>query len=322
MKKIIVVQPIHPKGMAILQEVGEIVIPDNTSDAAVIEAGQDAEALVVRLTPVSESLIDALPSLKVIGRNGVGVDNIDMAAASKRRIAVINAPGANSNSVAEYVVSAFVMLHKKFAQLDKNLRNGNWQFRDQCRGIDLRGKTIGIIGMGQIGSMLVQMCHAGFGMRVLIYDPYIAPERITSYGAQPCQDLDQLLRESDVVSLHVPLTPVTKGLIDKRRLGFIKPGAVLVNASRGGIVDEEALADALESGRLGGAALDVFGEEPPQNNSPLWKAPNLLVTPHIAGLTEDAAAKTSEVMANDVAAVLNGLKPVNHYNKDAFGEVS
>ena len=313
MKKIVVVQPVHPKGMAILQGGGRVIIPSNTSDEAVIEAGYDAEALVVRLTRVSANLINAMPSLKVIGRNGVGVDNVDVAAASQRQIAVVNTPGTNSNSVAEYVISAFMTLHKKLVQLDHYVREGEWQFRDKCRGIDLQGKTIGIVGMGQIGSILTQKCLVGLGMRVLIYDPFVPRDYIIKHGAVPVDDLVSLISESDVVSLHIPLTPTTKGLFNIQMLRSMKAGAVLVNASRGGVVDESALAEVLKEGYLGGAALDVFEEEPLTGDSPLLDAPNLLVTPHIAGLSEDAAERTSVAMAKDVLAVLRGEKPVNLY---------
>ncbi len=321
MKKIVVVQPVHSIGMGILQTGGQVVIPSGTSDQEIIAVAGDAEALVVRLTNVSASLIDAMPSLKVIGRNGVGVDNIDIGAATKRRIAVINTPGTNSNSVAEYVIAAFMALHKKLVPLDRHVRNGEWHFRDHCRGVDLQEKTIGIIGMGQIGTILATKCKVGLGMNVLVYDPFMSAEYITSHGAMVAESMDALLRVSDVVSLHIPLTQSTRNLFDGQTLRSMKRGAVLVNASRGGIIDEQALVQVLTEGHLSGAALDVFGEEPPVGDSLLWNAPNLLVTPHIAGLTEDAAARTSEVMAKDVVAVLRGENPVNLYNEEILCEV-
>ncbi len=321
MKKIVAVQPIHPKGMEILQAGGRVVIPSGISDEEVIEAARDADALIVRLTKVSASLINAIPSLKVIGRNGVGVDNVDVKTASARGIAVINTPGTNSNSVAEYIISAFMFLHKKLVEFDQCVRKGEWQLRDRYKGVDLQGKTIGIVGLGQIGSIVAQKCIVGLGMRVLVYDPFIPRDYAVQNGAAAVEDLNTLLAESDVVSLNIPFTPETKGLLNSQRLRSMRRGAVLVNASRGGIIDEPALAEVLMDGHLGGAALDVFGEEPPASDNPLWKAPNLLVTPHIAGLTEDAAERTSETMAKDVVAVLRGEKPVNLYNREIFSEV-
>ena len=318
MDKIVVVQPIHAQGMKILREAGEVIIPPNTSEQDTAQAGRDAKALVVRLTNVSADLMDAMPALKVIGRNGVGVDNIDVQAASARKIMVVNTPGTNSNSVAEYVISAFMFLMKRLGSLDARLRQGDWLYRDQCRGFDVEGKTIGIVGMGQIGSILLRKCKTGLGMRTLVYDPYLSSEQIRQSGAEACAGLDVLLSRSDVVSIHVPLNQATKGLFNKEILALMKKGSVLVNASRGGIVDEEALVSFLQSGHLGGAALDVFEKEPPEVKSPLWGCPNLLVTPHIAGMTEDAAIRTAETMCRDVAAVLRGDKPAHLCNKEAF----
>jgi D-3-phosphoglycerate dehydrogenase len=315
---IAVVQPIHPRGMAILSQAGEVIIPENTSDEIVSKAGRDAQALVVRLTHVSAGLMDAMPSLKVIGRNGVGVDNIDVEAASARKIMVINTPGTNSNSVAEYVIAAFLFLLKRLGSLDSHTRKGDWAFRDHCRGLDVEGKTLGIVGMGQIGSILLKKCQIGLGMRTLVYDPLLSPEKVRRSGAEQCPTLDVLLSQSDVVSIHVPLTEGTQGLFNAERLSLMKKGAVLVNASRGGIVDEVALGQVLRDGTLSGAALDVFCEEPPAKKSPLWDVPNLLVTPHIAGMTEDAAIRTAEAMAMDVIVALRGGNPVHLFNREAF----
>lgn len=322
MDKIVVVQPIHTQGMKILSEAGEVIIPQSTSDHEISKVGRDAKALVVRLTNVPADLMDAMPSLKVIGRNGVGVDNIDVQAASARKIMVVNTPGTNSNSVAEYVISAFMFLMKRLGSLDWHLRQGDWLYRDKCRGFDVEGKTIGIVGMGQIGSILLRKCKTGLGMRTLVYDPYLSAEQIQQSGAEACASLGLLLSQSDVVSIHVPLNEATSGLFNEELLSLMKKGAILVNASRGGIVEEEALTGFLQSGYLGGAALDVFAEEPPEVKSSIWGCPNLLVTPHIAGMTEDAAIRTAEAMCRDVAAVLRGDKPANLCNKEAFEEAA
>ncbi|MGE5485903.1 MAG: hydroxyacid dehydrogenase [Ignavibacteriales bacterium] len=318
MHKILVVQRIHPGGMAILEAGGQVVIPRDPSDEAVISEGRDAEALVVRLTKVRKSLIDALPALRVIGRNGVGVDEVDVEAASARGIMVINTPGTNSNSVAEYVISAFMSLYKRLPALDDHTRRGDWKARDQIKGFEVEGRTIGIVGMGRIGSLLARKCRLGLGMNVVAYDPLVSPDAIREAGATPCEDLDSILAQSDVVSLHLPLTPETRGLFDSGRLRRMKREAVLVNASRGGIVDERGLAEALRDGAIAGAAVDVFDNEPPARDNPLWGAPNLLVTPHIGGMTEDAARRTAETMAADVIRALNGENPVNLYNREAL----
>lgn len=321
MEKIVVVQQIHEIGMKILRDAGEVIIPQNISDEEIAKAGKDAKALVVRLTNVTEDLMDALPSLKVIGRNGVGVDNIDVSAATQRKIMVVNTPGTNSNSVAEYVIAAFMFLMKRLGSLDLHMRNDDWSFRDKCRGFDAEGKTIGIVGMGQIGSKLLGKCKAGLGMRTLAYDPFLTDEQIRKCGAEACASLESLLTQSDVVSIHVPLNQSTKRLFNKETMSLMKEGTILVNASRGGIVDEEALAELLKSGYLGGAALDVFEKEPPKYTGSFWDCPNLILTPHIAGMTEDAAVRTAEAMCNDVVAAIRGERPKNLFNKKALEEV-
>lgn len=318
MKKILVVQPIHPRGMAILREGGEVVVPDDPSDGAIIRAGKDAEALVVRLTKVSRSLIEALPALRVIGRNGVGVDNVDLEAASARGIAVVNTPGSNANSVAEYVIASFMFMLKKIGELDREVRNGNWNSRDQVHGVDLEGRCLGIVGMGRIGSVLASKCIKGLGMRVVFYDPYVNDDDLQDVGASKCKDLDELLGQADVVSIHVPVTPTTRLLFDAERLRRMKKGSVLVNASRGGVVDEGALAMLLAEGHLGGAAVDVFDREPPAPDNPLFTAPNVLLTPHIAGMTDDAVIRTAEMVARGVVAVLNGQLPDNVCNRESL----
>lgn len=318
MHKIVVVQPIHSKGMKVLEENAIVVIPQNPSDEAVLEVGEDAVALVIRLSKVSKALMQGLPKLRVIGRNGAGVDNIDVDAASARRIMIINTPGSNANSVAEYVVSAFMCLSKQLCKLDKHCRTGDWQFRDECRGIELEGKSIGIVGMGRIGSSLAGKARLGLGMNVLAYDPFIPCRELEEMGVTPCRDLDAMLGTSDIISIHLPLTDETRGLFNEDRLRKMKHGAILVNTSRGGIVDEDALARLLASGELGGAACDVFRKEPLTLDNPLLGAPNLIVTPHIAGMTEESAARTSEMMAKDVIRALNGEDPVNLHNRGVF----
>jgi (S)-sulfolactate dehydrogenase len=236
----------------------------------------------------------------VIGRLGVGLDNIDVAACEARGIEVIPATGANAESVAEYVVCAAMLLLRGAYSSTRAVEAGTWPRQTLSQGREAAGKVMGIVGYGGIGRLTARKAEA-IGMRVVSYDPLVADATT--------HDLDQLLAAADVVSLHVPLTPGTRGLIGRERLARMKPDAVLVNTARGGIVDEAALAAMLRGGRLGGAALDVFENEPLAAGSPLAGAPRLLLTPHIAGVTVESNERVSALIAERVAAALDSLPP-------------
>ena len=258
-----------------------------------------ASAWIVRnRTQVRGALLEAARDVRVIGRLGVGLDNIDIDACAARRIEVIPATGANAESVAEYVVcTAMVLLRGAFFST-RAVEAGTWPRQTLSQGREASGKVMGIVGYGNIGRLTARKAEA-LGMKVVSYDP-IVPEATT-------RDLDRLLGESDVVSLHIPLNSETRGLLDARRLGLMKRDAVLVNTARGGILDEAALAAMLKEGRLGGAALDVFENEPLPAGSPLAGAPRLILTPHIAGVTLEANERVSALIADRVAAALELL---------------
>jgi len=264
-----------------------------------------AHGLIVRnRTRVDKELLEAAPMLTVVGRLGVGLDNIDLTACEARRIEVIPARGANALAVAEYVIAvSLILLRGAFLATDA-VAAGSWPREALSGGREVAGRTLGIVGFGSIGQVTARLAR-GLGMEVIAFDAEIdsmAPlwieQQVTPRG------LDELLREADVVSLHVPLTPKTRHLIDAGRLALMKPGAVLVNTARGGIVEEAALASMLRAGRLAGAALDVFEMEPLQAASPLAGCPNLLLTPHIAGVTRESNLRVSTLIADRVAAAL------------------
>ena len=264
-----------------------------------------AHGLIVRnRTRVDKELLEAAPMLTVVGRLGVGLDNIDLTACEARRIEVIPARGANALAVAEYVIAvSLILLRGAFLATDA-VAAGSWPREAFSGGREVAGRTLGIVGFGSIGQVTARLA-GGLGMEVIAFDAEIdsmAPlwieQQVTPRG------LDELLREADVVSLHVPLTPKTRHLIDAGRLALMKPGAVLVNTARGGIVEEAALASMLRAGRLAGAALDVFEMEPLQAASPLAGCPNLLLTPHIAGVTRESNLRVSTLIADRVAAAL------------------
>lgn len=281
--------------------------PRLVDDLAALEAAlPEADAWIVRnRTPVRGDLLKAAGRVRVIGRLGVGLDNIDLLACESRGIQVIPATGANAESVAEYVVTAALMLLRGAYFSTRAVEAGTWPRQMLSQGREVAGKTLGLIGFGSIGRLTARKA-AALGMRVIGHDLQVPPgDAAWREASCEARDIDALLGESDVVSLHLPLTPQTRGLIDARRLALMKRDAVLVNTARGGIVDEAALATMLREGRLGGAALDVFDNEPLVAGSPLVGVPRLLLTPHIAGVTLEANERVSGLIADRVAAFLD-----------------
>ena len=271
------------------------------------EALARARALIVRnRTRVDQPLLDAAPDLEAIGRLGVGLDNIDIAACEVRNIQVLPATGANDASVAEYVIGAALTLWRGVFHATAEVLAGEWP-RDRLIGRELAGKRMGLVGFGSIGRMVAQRVRA-LDMTVVAFDPYVSGDDPAWAEVERCVTLEAVIRNADVVSVHVPLTPFTRGLIGRWALERMKPDAVLINAARGGIVDEAALIEALRAGRLGGAALDVFETEPltAATAARFKDLPNLLLTPHVAGPTRESNARVAAVTAANVRRVLEG----------------
>ncbi len=264
-----------------------------------------AQALIVRnRTRVDPSLLAAAPGLRVVGRLGVGLDNIDVQACRERDIRVIPALGANAQAVAEYVIAAAMMLLRGAYASSAEVSAGGWPRAALSDGLEIGGKVLGLVGFGDIGRRTARLAQA-VGMRVLAHDPALPADSPAWAGAGVGRrDLEALLGECDVLSLHVPLNAATRGLIDAARLGRMRPHAVLINTARGGVVDEAALAQALREGRLAGAALDVFEHEPLGAGSALAGVPRLLLTPHIAGVTRESNVRVSSMIAEQVGAAL------------------
>ena len=257
-----------------------------------------AQAWLVRSeTKVTAERIAKAPRLRLIGRAGVGVDNIDLAAASRRGIAVVNAPQANTISACEHAWALLLSLARRVPQADREVQAGRWE-RSKLTGVELMEKTIGLVGLGRIGREMARRA-AAFGMRTAAYDPYISAEQARGFGAA-LMGLEELLAASDFVSLHVPSSEKTRGMIDRKTLALLKPGARLVNCARGDLIVEADLAEALRSGKLAGAALDVFETEPLPKESPLRSAPNLILTPHLGASTHEAQRKVAEDLAGGV----------------------
>lgn len=274
------------------------------SEDALCARVAEVDALVVRSeTKVTDRVIGAGRKLQVVARAGVGVDNIDVDAATRRGVYVVNAPSGNIVAAAEHAFALLLAALRRVPEADRSVKAGEWK-RATFIGRELRGKTLGILGLGRVGAEVARRATA-FEMRVLAHDPYATEARAQSVGAR-LVELDELLAQSDIVSLHVPLTPQTRGLIDATALGRMKRGAVLVNAARGEIVDEAAVAAALADGRLAAAAFDVFASEPPAG-SPLLAAPNVVLTPHIGGSTVEAQVNVAVDVAEQVLEILRGL---------------
>ena len=278
--------------------------------AALLGQLADVDALIVRnRTKVDVALLDAAPSLKVVGRLGVGLDNIDVDACAARGIGVIPATGANAGAVAEYVIGTAMALLRQAYTRSAETAAGKWPRTALSNGRELSGKTLGLIGFGGIGQLTARLAQA-LGVTVIAHDPMFASDApvwaTTNVG---CMSIDGLLAAADIVSLHVPLVAQTRNLIDAAALAKMKQASILINTSRGGIVDEAALAQALHAGHLGGAAIDVFTQEPLAASTPLADAPNLILTPHIAGVTEESNTRVSAVIATLVGNYLRQHQP-------------
>jgi D-3-phosphoglycerate dehydrogenase len=263
----------------------------------------DYEALIVRSqVQVDAELISAGSRLVVIGRAGVGVDNVDLDAATRAGITVVNAPTGNTIAAAEHTLALLYGVARRTAAADASVRRGEWK-RSEFTGLELRGRTLGIVGLGKIGQAIAGRARA-MEMVVLGVDPYVTAEQAANHGVE-LVEFDTLLARADVVTVHVPLTRATKGLLGRAAIAKLKPGAIVLNVARGGIVDEKAVAEALESGHLAGAGIDVFDEEPP-TGSPLLSAPNTLLTPHLGASTAEAQVLVAEEVAGQVLEVLDG----------------
>ncbi len=301
--RVLVAEPLAPEGVELLRAQHEVDERPGLSRDELCGSIGDYDALVVRSqVNVDAELIAAGRRLVVVGRAGVGVDNVDLDAATRAGITVVNAPTGNTIAAAEHTLALLFAIARRIAAADASVRRGEWK-RSQFTGVELRGKTLGIVGLGKIGQAIADRARA-LEMRVLGADPYVTPEQAALHGVE-LTDLDALLAGADVVTVHVPLTRATRGLIGPATLARMKPGAFLLNVARGGCIDEAAVADALRSGRLGGAGIDVFDSEPPAG-SPLLDAPNTVLTPHLGASTEEAQVLVAEEVADQVLDVLAG----------------
>jgi D-3-phosphoglycerate dehydrogenase len=304
--KIVVCDPVSPKGIALLQQRPEfqvVVLPKRLTEAELLPIVADAVALVVRSeTKVTRKVIEAAPKLRVVGRAGVGVDNVDIEAATQHGTVVMNTPGGNTITTAELSFAMLLSLARKVPQAHATMVAGKWD-RKLFQGSELAGKILGVLGMGRIGTEVARRAIA-FGMRVLAYDPYLTEERAKAIGAEFAESVDAVYRVADFITVHMPVTPETKEMLNAASFSKMKPGVRIVNCARGEIINEADLIAALESGKVSGAALDVFAVEPLAADHPYRKQTNLILTPHLGASTEEAQEKCGIEVAEVIAGYL------------------
>ncbi len=321
MKKVVLTYGLRivEEGLALMREVAEISTPRDGSEAALSAEMKDACAVLVGARPyITKELIESAPQLKHIARVGVGMDSVDIKTATERGIFATNLPEVTADSVAEFTMSLLLSLAKNIPRCDRAVREGQWAERSELTriNIELNGKTHGIVGMGRIGGRVAVRCKA-FGMRVLYYKRKRDLELERTAGVEYVP-FETLLRESDTISLHTPLTDETFSLMGKRQFESMKRTALLINQSRGKVVNEEALVEALKEGKIAGYATDVYADEPPDPKCELLQFKNVVVSPHLGGVTRESAARGSIVVAEEVVRVLRGEIPKNLVNKEVI----
>ena len=305
--KFVMTQAVCPEGMKLLDGVSQVYVADNQDPNNYLDQMQDADALIVRIAKCDGHAIEHSPNLKVIGRTGVGYDTVDVKKATELGIPVVITPGANNRSVAEHAVAMMFALSKNLVQAQNEMCAGNWEIRGAGKACELEGKTVGVIGMGAIGRETAKICQ-GCGMKVAGYDPFMSREKIEALGAKYYADYRELLKTADIITIHVPLTEETRNMIAKEQLASMKKTALIINCSRGGIINESDLVQALREGVIAGAGTDVYCNEPPKTDDPLLNCPNLIVSPHSAAQTREAVIKMAQMCINGCLAVCRGEK--------------
>ncbi|MGH6928728.1 MAG: hydroxyacid dehydrogenase [Dongiaceae bacterium] len=317
MKNILILGRIHEAGLDILRAQAGVSfeIMAHPAEADILTLAPVADAIIVRTTKLTAAAIDAAPKLKIVSRHGVGYDNVDMAALDRRGIPLALVGNVNALSVAEHTLFMMLTIAKEAIAYDRATRDGTWKLRDSFRATELSGKTLLLLGFGRIGREVARRAQV-FGMTVLAYDPYVRDAAMAAARVQPVAKLEDAIPVADFISVHLPMTPETKGIIGAQQLAAMKDTAIVISTARGGLVDEAALADALRSGQIRAAGLDVFVDEPPAADNPLLKLDNILLSPHTAGLTEECAMRMAMVSARNALGGLDGnLDPELVVNK-------
>ncbi|MCB1407407.1 MAG: hydroxyacid dehydrogenase [Rhodobacteraceae bacterium] len=323
MKNVTIIGKLHPAGLEILHRHGGLILSEFADPAVPIppEKISEAHGLLIRTGTLTEADIRGATQLQIVSRHGVGCDNIPVDALSARGIPVAIVGPVNAISVAEQTIAMLLSMAKRITPYDLAVRQGNWEFRNSLAATEVSGKTLLLLGLGRIGTEVAKRARA-FNMSILVYDPFLSEETVGMAGATKVTDWKALLGTVDVLSIHLPLSEATRNIIDADVLAAMKPTAIVLNAARGGLIDEQALFAAL-SGRMmaGGAGLDVFDHEPPRPDNPLLSLPNVVLSPHSAAMTEESARRMSEVSALNIIAGLEGaLDPALIFNRKALGQ--
>jgi len=325
--KVYLGEVIHPAAVALLEKNAEVVRPKDHSRKAYLEALKDVDGMVARKVHVGAEEMNQAPRMKIIARHGVGLDSVDLEEATRRGILVTNTPGANRESVAELAITFMLSLARRVPQAQKamaTMPKGDIGIftallkQYNLTGVDLEGKPLGIIGTGRIGSSVARKCIAAFEMTVQGYDPYVSADVMKSFGVQKVERLEEMLPKIDFLTVHCPLNGETKGMVGKRELAQMKKGAYVINTARGGIVNEKALLEALNSGHIAAAALDVWEIEPPDPKDPLLNHPQLLGTPHYGGTTEESLYRVGIEAVEEALRFLRGEPPKYPVNPEVL----
>jgi D-3-phosphoglycerate dehydrogenase / 2-oxoglutarate reductase len=320
MAKVLIIQPFHEDGMALLRARDDITfeIVDGASEAELAEKIRDADAATVRTATLPAAVIDRAERLKVVSRHGVGYDNVDVAALTRRGIPLAIAADANATAVAEHTLFFMLALAKQALRHDRAVREGRWDVRNRFETVDLMGRRVLVLGYGRIGREVAKRC-AAFGMRVSVYDPYVQANLIEADGYRSVPDFQAALPETDVLTLHMPLAGESRRLIGAAELSALPSHALVINAARGGIVDEDALHAALTSDAIAGAGIDVLEQEPPPENHPLLALDNVILSPHTAGMSKEAALRMAVTTARNALAGVDGkLDPSMIVNREVL----
>ncbi len=317
MKTVVISHPLYKPGMDALEGKVNLIIPDNGDSDVIIDDLKKAHGFILRIGKIDRRAIEACPDLEVITRPGVGVDNVDVAAATEHGIPVVICPAANTHAVAEHTVAMMFAIGKNLVESDVETRKGNFAIRNKYAAIELAGRTLSLLGFGNIGKEVGRLAKA-LGMHVVAYDPIATQAQVEALGCAYAASLEDAVAQGDFVSLHMPSLPSTKGLLDKKLFGLMKPTAFFINCARGDIVNEQDLYKVLSHRRIAGAAVDVLAAEPMDRNSPLMELDNFIVTPHMAGQTQESTSTIVTLAAEGTLAVLRGEKWPHICNPEVY----
>lgn len=320
MKKVLVNKPLHPDAMEILKNCEfDVLYPVDLPDAEVVKMLPDIHGLVLFVgITMNGPLMDTCKNLEVVGRHGVGLDNVDVPAATERGIKVVYTPYGPTESTAEHTFTLMMSIARQVPIIDRATRTGEWDIRDRLVTREMQGKSVGIVGFGRIGKRFAQMCRGALDMTVYVYDPYLERAFVESQGAIYMTSLKEMASKVDALSVHCPLTGETRRMINAEVFDAMKPTAYLINAARGPIVDEAALIQALQTHQIAGAGVDVYDPEPPSAKNPLYQLENIVLSPHLASMTEEGRRRMGVTVVEEVLKVLRGQMPAYIANPEVY----